>query len=82
MKRFGFAYGTLPDHAGSGEERFVVEWDPEDGGVWYDILAFSRPQHVLARLGYPVVRLTQNRFGRESAAAMCRAVRAVATAPT
>ena len=27
VQRFGFAYGTLPDHAGSGEERFLVEWD-------------------------------------------------------
>jgi uncharacterized protein (UPF0548 family) len=81
VKRFGFAYGTLPDHAGSGEERFLVEWDREDDSVWYDILAFSRPRHFLARLGYPVVRRTQKRFGRESAAAMCRAVRAVATAP-
>jgi uncharacterized protein (UPF0548 family) len=81
VKRFGFAYGTLPDHAGSGEERFLIEWDREENGVWYDILAFSRPQHFLARLGYPVVRLTQKRFGRESAAAMCRAASAVATAP-
>ena len=74
VKRFGFAYGTLPDHAGSGEERFLVEWDRENDEVWYDILAFSRPQHFLARLGYPFVRLTQKRFGRESAAAMLRAV--------
>lgn len=79
VKRFGFGYGTLPDHAGSGEERFLVEWDREDDSVWYDILAFSRPQHFLARLGYPVVRLTQKRFRRESAAAMRRAVGAVAT---
>jgi uncharacterized protein (UPF0548 family) len=81
VKRFGFAYGTLPDHAGSGEERFLIEWDRADDSVWYDILAFSRPRHFLARLGYPVVRRTQKRFGRESSAAMCRAVSAVATAP-
>ncbi len=74
VKRFGFAYGTLPDHAGSGEERFLVEWDREEGDVWYDILAFSRPRHFLARLGYPWVRRVQKRFGRESAAAMRRAV--------
>lgn len=74
VKRFGFAYGTLPDHAGSGEERFLVEWDKEAGDVWYDILAFSRPRHVLARLGYRWVRQAQKRFGRESAAAMRRAV--------
>jgi uncharacterized protein (UPF0548 family) len=73
-KRFGFAYGTLPDHAGSGEERFLVEWDRHEGSVWYDILAFSRPRHLLARLGYPWVRRVQKRFGRESAAAMRRAV--------
>ena len=78
VKRFGFAYGTLPDHAGSGEERFLVEWDREDDSVWYDILAFSRPRHFLARLGYPWVRRVQKRFGRESAAATCRAVGAKA----
>jgi uncharacterized protein (UPF0548 family) len=77
VSRFGFAYGTLPGHVESGEERFLVEWDRADGGVWYDILAFSRPRHVLTRLGYPVVRRLQKRFGRDSAAAMRRA-----TAPT
>jgi uncharacterized protein (UPF0548 family) len=80
VRRFGFAYGTLPDHAGSGEERFLVEWDRADDGVWYDILAFSRPRHFLVRLGYPWVRRVQKRFGRDSAAAMCRAVRALAEA--
>lgn len=70
--RFGFGYGTLPDHAGAGEERFLVEWDRADDGVWYDILAFSRPNQLLARMGYPWVRRTQRRFGRESAALMLR----------
>jgi uncharacterized protein (UPF0548 family) len=74
-QRFGFAYGTLPSHAGTGEERFLVEWDHRTNEVWYDILAFSRPRHILTRLGYPLVRSTQRRFGRESAAAMQRAVR-------
>jgi len=82
VKRFGFAYGTLPDHAGSGEERFLVEWDRGDDSVWYDILAFSRPRHFLARLGYPWVRRVQKHFGRDSAAAMCRAVGAVADSPS
>ncbi len=77
VKRFGFAYGTLPDHAGSGEERFLVEWDRADDSVWYDILAFSQPRHFLARIGYPWVRRTQKKFGRESAAVMRRAVSAV-----
>ena len=80
VQRFGFAYGTLPDHAGSGEERFLVEWDREDDSVWYDILAFSRPRHFLARIGYPWVRRTQKRFGRESAAVMRQVARSAITA--
>lgn len=74
VSRYGFAYGTLPEHAGTGEERFLVEWDRATGEVWYDILAFSRPHLVLIRLGYPYLRRLQKRFGKESAAAMLRAV--------
>jgi uncharacterized protein (UPF0548 family) len=74
VQRFGFAYGTLPEHAESGEERFTVEWHEADGAVWYDILAFSRPQQLLTRLGYPLVRRLQKRFARDSAAAMRRTV--------
>jgi uncharacterized protein (UPF0548 family) len=74
VSKFGFAYGTLPAHAGTGEERFLVEWDQKTNDVHYDILAFSRMKHVLTRLGYPMVRRTQTQFGRESAAAMRRAV--------
>lgn len=73
VRRWGFAYGTLPGHAESGEERFLVEWDRRGGGVWYDILAFSRPRHALARLGYPLARRFQRRFARDSAEAMVRA---------
>jgi uncharacterized protein (UPF0548 family) len=81
VKRFGFAYGTLPDHAESGEERFLIEWDRATGGVCYDIIAFSRPRHFLARLGYPWIRRLQKRFALDSAAAMARAVRVVAVPP-
>jgi uncharacterized protein (UPF0548 family) len=70
VSRYGFAYGTLPGHVESGEERFQVEWNRSDDTVWYDILAFSRPIHVLTRLGYPLVRRIQKRFARDSAAAM------------
>ena len=75
ISKFGFAYGTLPGHVESGEERFLIEWDRGDNSVWYDILAFSRPNHFLTRLGYPFVRRTQKRFGQDSAAAMVKAVR-------
>src|SRR5205823_12934394 len=74
IKRVGFAYGTLPEHAESGEERFTLEWHDADNAVWYDILAFSRPHQLLARLGYPLARRLQRRFARDSAAAMRRAV--------
>ncbi|HEV3306332.1 MAG TPA: DUF1990 family protein [Candidatus Sulfotelmatobacter sp.] len=72
-KRFGFAYGTLGEHAESGEERFTVEWSRDDDSVWYDILAFSRPRQMLARLGYPLSRLLQKRFAEDSKAAVAKA---------
>ena len=72
--RFGFAYGTLGEHAESGEERFTVEWSREDDTVWYDILAFSHPRLMLAKLGYPLSRLLQKRFAEGSKAAMIKAV--------
>jgi uncharacterized protein (UPF0548 family) len=75
VRRYGFAYGTLPAHVARGEERFTVEWHQADDSVWYDILAISQPRHPLARLGYPVARLVQRRFARDSRQAMRRAVR-------
>ena len=67
--RFGFAYGTLPDHVERGEERFTVERRADDS-VWYDIYAFSHPKHPLARLGFPITRMLQKRFVRDSLAVM------------
>ena len=61
--RFGYAHGTLPDHVARGEERFLVEMTRDDS-VWFDILAFSRPNTLAARFGYPYLRLAQKRFGR------------------
>lgn len=77
LTRFGFAYGTLPGHAETGEERFLIEWNQSDNSVWYDILAFSRPRHLLIRMGYILVRRVQKRFARESAASVLRAVSGV-----
>lgn len=74
IHKSGFAYGTLPGHVESGEERFLIEWNQDDNSVWYDILAFSRPNHILAWLGYPYVRRLQEQFRRDSATAMLRAV--------
>jgi uncharacterized protein (UPF0548 family) len=68
--RFGFAYGTLTEHVEIGEERFTVEFHPDTSEVWYDILAFSRPGHILVKLGYPCGRYLQKRFAVGSKAAM------------
>ena len=76
LRRFAFAYGTLPEHAEAGEERFQVEW-LEDDTVWYDILAFSQPNQLFSRLAYPYVRLKQKQFGRESKLAMKAAVTSI-----
>lgn len=73
IERFGFAYGTLPGHAERGEERFTVEWRHDDDTVWYDVLAFSRPNQWAARLGYPLARRLQRRFAADSLAAMAAA---------
>jgi uncharacterized protein (UPF0548 family) len=72
--RFGFAYGTLSNHAESGEELFEVSLDPDSGEVLYRIRAVSTPRAALARIGYPFTRALQARFRRESAAAMKRAI--------
>jgi uncharacterized protein (UPF0548 family) len=73
--RYGFAHGTLPGHVERGEERFLVEWHRGDDAVWYDIRPVSSPGGWLTRLGYPVARLLQRRFGRDSLRAMTEAVR-------
>ena len=76
ITRFGFAYGTLPGHAESGEERFLIEWDRADDSVSYDILAFSKPNYFVTKLGYPLVRHLQKKFAKDSAEAMVKAVQA------
>ena len=74
--RFGFAYGTLTNHAESGEELFEVFIDPQTQDVVYRIRAISWPQTALTRVGQPVVRALQARFRRDSVAAIARATRA------
>jgi uncharacterized protein (UPF0548 family) len=72
-KRFGFAYGTLTNHVECGEERFTIEWQADDDSVWYDILAFSRPQQFFVKLGYPLARRLQKQFAKESLRKMAAA---------
>jgi len=74
VTRFGFAYGTLPDHLEQGEERFSVEWNHEDDTVSYDLYVVSRPRHWVTRLGYLYTRIKQRQFRDLSCRAMQRAV--------
>jgi uncharacterized protein (UPF0548 family) len=73
VEKFGFAYGTLPAHSAVGEECFTVEFDSQNGSVWYDLYAFSRPS-LIAKLAYPFARALQKKFAKDSMAAMKRAV--------
>lgn len=66
VKRFGFAYGTLPTHVEAGEERFLIEWNQATDEVWYDVLAFSKPYHILTKIGYFYARMCQKAFGRDT----------------
>jgi uncharacterized protein (UPF0548 family) len=71
---FGFAYGTLTNHAELGEEIFEVAIAPESEEVVYRIRAVSKPRATMARIGYPLTRSLQARFRRDSIAAMRRAI--------
>ena len=62
--RRGFAYGSLPGHAVSGEEMFGVRYDPVDGAVYSEVVAFSRPATWWSRLGAPVLLMAQRLVSR------------------
>jgi uncharacterized protein (UPF0548 family) len=76
FERHGFAYGTLGEHMEVGEERFTVEGERESDRVLYDVIAFSRPRHWLARAGGPLSRRLQRRFRIDSGRAIQRALTA------
>lgn len=71
--RFGYAYGTLTNHAEAGEELFEVYLNPDSDEVIYRIRAVSWPRVIPARIGYPIARLLQARFRRDSVKAMRQA---------
>ena len=62
--RRGFAYGSLPGHAVRGEEMFGVRYDPADGAVYSEVLAFSRPATWWSRLGAPALSVVQRIVSR------------------
>ena len=66
--RRGFGYGTLPGHPEQGEESFAVV--RRGDRMYFEVTAFSRPRHPLARIGKPVSRLLQRQTTRRYIAAM------------
>ncbi|HEX4321954.1 MAG TPA: DUF1990 domain-containing protein [Acidobacteriaceae bacterium] len=72
--RFGFGYGTTPMHVERGEERFLIEYYPVSGEVYYDLLAVSQPAHWLVKLAGLLARGKQRCFARESHAKMAQVV--------
>ena len=55
--RRGFAYGTLPGHPESGEELFIVRFDPVTAAVHAEVTAFSRPGTWWSKAAAPLTRL-------------------------
>lgn len=55
----GFAYGTLPGHPESGEERFAVRYDSADDAVYAEVVAFSRHGMWWSKAAGPVTSLLQ-----------------------
>jgi uncharacterized protein (UPF0548 family) len=75
VRRFGFLYATLPGHAECGEELFLLEWNHRsDGIVTFQIIANSRPQHVLVWASAPYARRLQARFRRQACQRLRQAV--------
>lgn len=56
----GFAYGTLPSHPETGEERFLIHYDADEA-VRATIRAFSRPARWYTKLGAPLARRIQDK---------------------
>lgn len=59
-ERAGFGYGTLRGHPEQGEEAFVVELRAD--GVWFVVIAFSRPAAWFTRAAGPLVVLLQHGY--------------------
>ena len=72
--RFGFLYTTTAFHVEEGQERFIIDFDPDSESVTYLIEAVSRPRHMLARIAHPFSRAMQHRFTRDSHARIGRCV--------
>ncbi|MCB1049433.1 MAG: DUF1990 family protein [Acidobacteria bacterium] len=62
----GFIYGTLLGHYLSGEERFLLIWDPESNLIRYQIQSFAQLQKKWIWPFSPLIRHLQQKFLSES----------------
>jgi uncharacterized protein (UPF0548 family) len=70
-RRAGWGYGTVTGHPLSGEEAFVVTHDA-GGGVWLEVVAFSRPVRWWVWLAGPFVPAFQRLYAHRCGAALRR----------
>jgi len=68
-RRAGFGYGTVAGHPLKGEEAFVVTRG-DDGAVWLEVVAFSRPVSWWTRAAGPLTRVFQRFYAARCAAAL------------
>lgn len=72
-RRFGYGYGTLPQHVERGEERFLLELDSRTDEVTYVVSAYSKSNHILvSTFWWPFAIKVQDDFRRNSVQAMKR----------
>jgi uncharacterized protein (UPF0548 family) len=64
-RQYGFAYGTLPNHVETGEELFKISKNEQDD-IYFSLTAFSRPRFWPVRLTYPLSRIFQKKFVKDS----------------
>ena len=74
MEIFGFAYGTLPGHMEKGEELFQIRMDEKEN-VYFELIAISKPNTLIAKISYNMMRSLQKKFREEAANAVYEYVR-------
>ena len=78
--RRGFAYGTLPGHAETGEELFAVRYDPADEAVHAEISGVLPARHVVEQAGR-AVHLPGAAHGQQAVPARALALTTVRAQP-
>jgi len=71
---FSYGEGTMQGHLLAGEERYSLFMDRKDKSVHYQVSSLSKPDHLLSKVGYPVVCLLQSAFIHQSARSFAREV--------